>query len=67
MSSVRITVRWAFKEVKRCFTAMYFKRKLRVGQSPVGLLYVCALLLYHITICATLMQISQFSVALLFL
>ena len=45
MSSAWITVECAVKEGELYFTAMDFKRKLRLGQSPVGLLYLCVILL----------------------
>ena len=45
MSSVRITVEWAFKEVKMHWTSVDFKRKLRLLESPISSLYVGAVLI----------------------
>ena len=38
MSTVRVCVEWFFMEVKLHWTVVDFKRKLRINESPVGLL-----------------------------
>ena len=40
MSSVRISVEWIFKEVKMQFTVMDFKRKIKLVESPIGLMFL---------------------------
>lgn len=40
MSKVRITVEWVFKKVKIYFPVVDTKRKLKLWESPVGLLYL---------------------------
>lgn len=37
MSEVRITVEWAFKEVKMYFFTVNYKRKLKVNESSIDL------------------------------
>ena len=60
MSSVRVTVEWMFKEIKIYWSSVDFKRKLRVRQSPVGLLYLSAMLLTNIRNCCYPNTISQY-------
>ena len=48
MSKSLVTVEWIFKEIKRYWTAVDFKRKLRVEQLPAGTLYTGAMLLANI-------------------
>ena len=45
MSSVRISVEWIFKEVKMQFTVMEFKRKMKLVESPIGLMFLCCMFL----------------------
>jgi len=45
MSKGRVIVEWYFKEVKFYWAAMDYKRKMRTGESPVGALYIAAMLL----------------------
>ena len=59
ISSVRVTVEWLFMDVKQQWTAIDFKRKLRIGQSPVGLMYLCTMLLHNCRACIYPNQISQ--------
>jgi nuclease HARBI1 len=51
MSASRITVEWIFKEVKQYWSAMDYKRKLRVKECPVGSLYIAAMLLTNFRNC----------------
>jgi nuclease HARBI1 len=51
MSAIRITVEWIFKEVKQYWSTMDYKRKLRVGEFPVGALYIAAMLLTNLRNC----------------
>jgi nuclease HARBI1 len=51
MSASRITVEWIFKEVKQYWSTMDYKRKLRVGECPVGALYIAAMLLTNFRNC----------------
>eukprot|EP00171_Calliarthron_tuberculosum_P001768 IDg1768t1 len=60
MSKSRITVEWIFKELKLNWTSMDFKRKLRIGESPVGALYVAAALLTNVRNCIYPNPISQY-------
>ena len=60
MSAVRITVEWIFKEVKLYFTTMDYKRKLKVKESPVGMLYMSAMLLCNMRNCIYPNQIARY-------
>lgn len=60
MSAARITVEWIFKEVKLYFTAVDFKRKMKVFESPVGSLYLAAMLLSNMRNCVYRNQISKY-------
>ena len=51
MSKCRITVEWLFKEIKIQWTALDFKRKMKVGESPVGSLYLAGMLLSNCRNC----------------
>lgn len=51
MNAVRIAVEWSYKEVKESFTINDFKRKLRVREAPIGLLYINAVLLRNFKTC----------------
>ena len=43
MSSVRIIVEWIFTKVKMQFTVMDFKRKMKLFESPIGLMFLCCM------------------------
>ena len=43
MSSVRIIVEWIFTEVKMQFTVMDFKHKMKLFESPIGLMFLCCM------------------------
>ena len=60
ISGVRITVEWAFKEVKMYSTIVDFKRKLRLRESPISSLYVGAVLLANYRNCFYPNETSQF-------
>ena len=58
MSSVRISVEWIFKEVKLQFSAIDFKRKTKVREHPVGIIYLASILLSNFRNCLYPNQIS---------
>lgn len=60
MSSGRITVEWLFKQVKQYWTVADFKRKLMIGQAPVGSLYLGCLLLCNFRCCLYGSPISEY-------
>ena len=60
MSKSRVTVEWIFKEIKLYWTAVDFKRKLRVEQLPAGTLYTGAMLLTNIRNCCYPNSVSQY-------
>ena len=51
MSSVRISVELIFKEMKIQFPTIDFKRKMKVCESPVGMMYFAAILPTNIRNC----------------
>ena len=60
MSGVRITVVWIFKEVKMQFTVLDYKRKMKLLESLVGLLFLCCMFLTNCRNCVYPNQISQY-------
>jgi DDE superfamily endonuclease len=44
MPSCRVTVEWLFKDIKLHWSTVDFKRKMLAGQSPVGAMYLAAML-----------------------
>ena len=60
MSSVRISVEWILKEVKRQFTVMDFKRKVKHVESPIGLMFLRCMFLSNFRNCIYPNQISQY-------
>lgn len=60
MSAVRISVEWYFKCVKQLWSFVDSKRKLRVRQMPVGLVYQAAVLLTNLHNCIQPNEISQY-------
>ena len=60
MSRVRITVEWIFKEVKMHFTVVDFKQKMKLLESPVGLLFLYCMFLSNCRTCVYSNQISQY-------
>lgn len=59
-AAVRVTVEWTYMEVKLYWTTVDFKRKLRVGEAAVGLVYIGAILLHNIRGCMYRNQVSQY-------
>eukprot|EP00171_Calliarthron_tuberculosum_P002898 IDg2898t1 len=51
MNGARVSVEHSYGEVKKHFTAMDFKRKLKLGEAPQGILYVCSVLLLNFKTC----------------
>jgi hypothetical protein len=51
MSKVRVTVEWAFRDVKQYFTHVDLPRKLRLRETPAGLLYVSSVMLWNFRVC----------------
>jgi hypothetical protein len=51
MSKVRVTVEWSFRDVKQYFTHVDFPRKLRLRETPAGLLYVSSVMLWNFRVC----------------
>ena len=60
MSAVRTTVEWVFKELKMHFATVDFKRKMKVFESPVGMLYTGAMILSNVRNCFYPNKISQY-------
>jgi hypothetical protein len=51
MSAARVAVEWSYKDLKAMWTTQDFKRKLKVRQSPVAVLYICSALLWNCKVC----------------
>jgi hypothetical protein len=51
MSAVRVAVEWSYKDVKAMWTTQDFKRKLKVRESPVAVLYIMSALLWNCKVC----------------
>ena len=60
MSSVRVSVEWAFGHVTNSFQALDFKRNLKIGLSMVGKMYVVCVLLRNGITCLYGSQTSEF-------
>ena len=60
MRKCRITVEWLFKEIKIQWTALDFKRKMKIGESPVGSMYLAEILLRNCRNCCYPNTISQY-------
>ena len=59
MAKSRVTVEWYFREVKRYWTLLDYRRKLRVKEAAVGSLYLAAILLTNVRNCCYPNTISQ--------
>lgn len=59
VSKVRVIVEWMFKEVKLYRTKLGYKRKMRIAESPVGALYLGAMLLTNMFNCVYPNTIAQ--------
>ena len=51
MSPVREAVEWSYKDIKQMWSSQDFKRILKVGKAPIGLLYTAAALLCNFKVC----------------
>jgi hypothetical protein len=51
MSAARIAVEWSYKDLKQNFTVLDFKRKLKVNEAPIGLLFLSSVLLWNFKVC----------------
>jgi nuclease HARBI1 len=51
MSKVRVTVEWAFRDVKQFFIHVDLPIKLRLRETPAVLLYVSSLMLWNFIVC----------------
>ena len=60
MSSVCIINEWIFKEIKLYFSTVDIKSKVRVGKSPVGMLYKAAMLVTNIRNAIYPNEVTQF-------
>jgi nuclease HARBI1 len=60
VSSVRISVEWAFKDVKKYFTHLEFPRKLVMGNTPTEKCYIFAAVLRNFRNCMFESEGSQF-------
>lgn len=60
MALARVTVEWMFKEIKQYWTTVDFKRKMKVGEAPVGKMYLCAILLTNFRNCFYPNETSQY-------
>lgn len=59
-AKVRVTVEWSYQEVKLYWSTTDFKRKLRVGEGGVGLMYIGAMILHNIRNCLYPNPVSQY-------
>lgn len=60
MNALRIVVEWGYKDLKQVFSALDYKRKLKVREWPCGLVYQVAVLLWNVRCCLYGSQASQF-------
>lgn len=60
MSALRVSVEWAFKDIKQVFSYLDYSRKLKLQEGPVGLLYLVAALLWNLRSCLYGSQTSSF-------
>ena len=51
MSTCRVAVEWAFKDIKKYFTHVDMLRKLQLKKTPVGLRYYSAAILLNFRAC----------------
>jgi DDE superfamily endonuclease len=47
MAKVRVTVEWAFKDVKKYFLHQSFSQKMVLSRVPIGKWYICTALLWN--------------------
>ena len=48
MSKLRVSMEWAFKDVKKYFTRVDATQKMNIPRSPVALWYVCSVILWNL-------------------
>ena len=60
MSRARVTVEWAFEEVKLYWTTVDFKRKMCIAESPVEALYLADMQLTNMPNCIYPSSISHY-------
>lgn len=60
IAMVHIAVQWAFKDVKNYFTTMGFSRKLYLKNTPAGMFYLVATILWHFRVCLYKSQSATF-------
>jgi len=60
MAVPRTAVEWGFKDVKQTCSALDYRRKLRLRQGPVGLLYRTAAFVWNLRCCAYGSSTSSF-------
>ena len=60
MNRLRTSVEWGFKDIKKYFTHVDFTRKNIISNTPVGLHYIIAGLLWNFRACLYSSQTSQF-------
>lgn len=60
MSRVHVTVYWVFKEINIYFTTADYKRKMKIGESPLGTRYIAAMLLTNMKNSVYPNNIAQF-------
>lgn len=60
MYRVHAIVEWIFTEIKLYWTNLDWKRKMRISESPIGALYLTAMLLTNMRSCVYANTVSQF-------
>jgi hypothetical protein len=60
MSSVRVRVEWAFRDVKQYFTHQDVPRKLRLREAPAGLWYISSVMLWSFRVCLYRSRAAQY-------
>jgi DDE superfamily endonuclease len=49
-SGARVAVEWSYKDIRQTWTSLYFKRKLKLNDSPIGLLLIAGCLLWNLKV-----------------
>jgi len=60
MAAVRVSVEKGYKEIKQVFSCLDYKRKLKVREGPLGLMYRCAVFLWNVRVCFYGSQTASF-------
>jgi hypothetical protein len=50
LSGARVAVEWSYKDIRQTWTSLDFKRKLKLNESPVGLLWISGCLLWNLKV-----------------